>query len=87
MTSQHTAECRRAVLELLADVDPMGLVAMGAPRDEYRLEVPDLLRDAEPTPGRVQEVFRHWFTDIGEVSHHSAVRISDGIARIRRDLA
>lgn len=60
-------DLRAAVSEALKAADPIGLLALGAPEDEYDPEVGTILprlQDAA-SPERVQEIlheeFIHWF--------------------------
>ncbi len=59
-----------AVLEVLNDHDPEGLLAMGAPTDEYDAEAVELAvlipREPPPMEADVEEVWRRWF---GEHHH------------------
>lgn len=56
---------RERVKTAFDEVDPMGLLKMGAPSDEYDAEVDDVVRRLEggQAPGvqLVFEVFNHWF--------------------------
>ncbi|WP_040634018.1 hypothetical protein [Mobilicoccus pelagius] len=84
-----------AMMELFAQVDPWGLVEMGAPRDEYVSEVDDLLDHPGPSARDVLEVFNRWGTVVGEdpgpaeygahpgIREDDARRLAEGIARIR----
>jgi hypothetical protein len=46
------------VIKLFADLDPVGLIAIGAPQDEYAPEVDDLLERTQPvSKSQVQDVF------------------------------
>jgi hypothetical protein len=70
MADDHSmtyAEAVTAVRELVNRIDPMGLIAVGAPVDEYDNEVSDLVRlvmrrdriGAE----HVDAIWRRWFGD------------------------
>jgi hypothetical protein len=49
---------RYEVIKLFADLDPVGLIAIGAPQDEYAPEVDDLLERTQPvSKSQVQDVF------------------------------
>lgn len=61
-------------------VDPVHLIAIGAPDDEYDPEVRDLIRLTQPvSPADVADVFAAWFGP-GEVSDEDAAAIADGLA-------
>jgi len=60
--------------------DPVGLLSMGAPEDEYDPEVKDLVRWRKPvTAERVGAVFLQWFGESGAMPSDVAARIADGI--------
>jgi hypothetical protein len=62
-------------------VDPVHLIAIGAPDDEYDAEVHDLVRLAEPVSADdVAAVFAAWFHP-GIVSEADAAAIAAGLAR------
>jgi hypothetical protein len=61
--------------------DPMGLVEIGFPRDEYAAELPDLLRLAKPSAGDVSRVFRRWSDS--ELPDDCAGRIARRLSEIR----
>lgn len=67
------------------EVDPVGLIDMGAPDDEYDAEVEDLIMWRDPvTAERVAEVFIRWFgPENGAMTPTSAARIADGINAAR----
>ena len=67
--------------------DPIGLLAMGAPEDEYDPEVRDLLsRSTAVTQARVREVFLAWFgTDSGRLDGPTVERITAGLEALRRE--
>lgn len=70
-----------AARAVVNEVDPVGLIAMGSPDDEYDAEVEDLIKWREPvTPERVAEVFIRWFgRESGEMTPEDSARISRGI--------
>jgi len=74
-----------AVRAVVNREDPIGLIAMDAPEDEYDPEVEDLVKWRRPvTAARVAEVFLHWFgSGTGEISDDEAARIAAGINRAR----
>lgn len=74
-------------MEMLAEEDPMGLVEIGFPRDEYAPELPYLMRLSKPASNDVREVFLRIFdVDLPEdFARRIALRISE--IRIRHGLA
>lgn len=55
------------VIDKLADLDPWGLVASGAPRDEYTPEAPEitaLLLEGGLTRETLKDVFARWFGEL-----------------------
>lgn len=75
------------VRDLINTEDPIGLIAMGAPEDEYDPEIEDLIKWREPVSSEaVAEVFLRWFgSGVGDLSPDTARRIATGIneARLR----
>ena len=60
--------------------DPVGLLGMGAPEDEYDPEVRDLVKWREAvTADQVRAVFLRWFGESGVMPPDMAARIADGI--------
>jgi hypothetical protein len=73
-----------AARSVVNEVDPIGLIGMGAPADEYDPEIEDLIKWREPvTPERVAEVFLRWFGEDGQMTPDSAAQIADGINAAR----
>lgn len=74
-----------AARTVVNEVDPIGLINIGAPDDEYDPEVEDLIRWREPlTPERVAEVFIRWFgPESGKITPGAAARLSYGINAAR----
>ena len=74
-----------AARTVVNDVDPLGLIAAGAPDDEYDPEVQDLIASRAPvTAERVGEVFLRWFgAGTGDLSDDVASRIAAGIDAAR----
>ena len=76
-----------AAREVVNEVDPVGLIGMGCPEDEYDPEIEDLIKWREPvTADRVAQVFVRWFgPESGTMLASEAVRIAEGInaARLR----
>ena len=85
MASEHFLRAR----EVINREDPIGLLALGAPEDEYDPEVRDLM--SRPTPvtrARVREVFLMWFgEDTGRLPGPVVERIADQLDALRRDVA
>ncbi len=69
------------VTQLLAEHDPLGLIRMGAPRDEYSLEAKTIVarmgeaRSALELRDVFHEEFVRWFDagTAGSVEHYTAV--------------
>lgn len=70
-----------AARAVVNEVDPVGLIGMGCPDDEYDPEVEDLVASRRPvTPEGVAEVFIQWFgADSGRITSDDAARIAEGI--------
>lgn len=68
--------------------DPVGLLALDAPEDEYDPEVRDLVKWRGPvTSERVIDVFVHWFGKDYRPPDDVALRIATGINDARTRLA
>ena len=65
--------------------DPLGLLAMGAPEDEYDPEVQDFISRSTPvTQARVREVFIKWFGEAnGRLDGPVVERIMAGLEKAR----
>ena len=68
--------------------DPVGLLDMGAPEDEYDIEVKDLIKltrlnSAPLTAKQVSVIFLYWFGEPGEMPADMAERIADGVNQAR----
>ena len=74
---------RAEVMEMLAEEDPMGLVEIGFPRDEYAPELPYLMRLSKPAASDVREVFLRMFdVELPEdFARRIALRLSEMRAR------
>lgn len=79
------SEMRAAMLRLFARVDPWGLLAAGAPADEYAPEVDRLMDlDRAVTADDVRGVFFECAAPADlSVSEDDALELADGIAAIR----
>lgn len=66
--------------------DPLGLLAMGAPEDEYDDEVQDFLSRSTPvTQARVREVFIKWFgEESGRLDGPVVERLTTGLEAARK---
>lgn len=75
-----------AVRAVVNGEDPVGLIAMGAPDDEYDPEIEDLITWRGPvSPESVAEVFHRWFGEgAGDLSHAAAARIASRVNDARR---
>jgi hypothetical protein len=66
--------------------DPVGLLEMGAPDDEYEAEVRDLIRWRKAvTAEQVSAIFLRWFGQSSAMSADMAARIADDINRARAE--
>jgi hypothetical protein len=84
MLRKDYGEYRDAVRRMVNEVDPMALIAGGAPDDEYDPEMSELLKWRRVvTPEQVHRTFEEWF-DM-PISDDAATRIADGITRVRKD--
>jgi len=64
--------------------DPVGLLGMGAPEDEYDPEVRELVKWRKAvTAEQVSAVFLRWFGESGVMPPDMAARIADGINQAR----
>jgi hypothetical protein len=68
-------------MEILTEEDPMGLVELGAPRDEYAPEASDLITIKQPGASDVSRIFMKWFD--AEVPDEVAARVAERIAEAR----
>ena len=87
-TDGERAEALRAAVKAVVDAeDPEGLLAMGAPADEYSPEVPDLVRlvaEQRVTAAAVLAVWEHWFGPDSSVKQRPDVleRLTEGLTRL-----
>ncbi len=74
-----------AARAVVNEVDPIGLIRMDCPEDEYDAEVEDLIKWRQPvTAERVAEVFIQWFgRENGAMALDDAERIATGINAAR----
>ena len=85
----HDADMDRSAYFLAARIvvnreDPVGLLGMGAPEDEYDPEVRDLVKWREAvTADQVHAVFSRWFGESGVMPPDMAARIADGVNQAR----
>jgi hypothetical protein len=81
----HDAVMDRSAYFLAARIvvnreDPVGLLGMGAPEDEYDPEVKDLVKWHEGvTADQVRAIFLRWFGESGVMPPDMAARIADGV--------
>lgn len=69
---------RDAMIEILAQADPMGLVAGGAPRDEYASEADEILSlRGVPTLTEITGIFSVSFSEPGACTRETARWIAD----------
>ena len=79
----YKAELRQ-VRAIVNAVDPIGLIAMGAPEDEYDPEVADLVRlRGHVRADEVVQVFVRWFGEDGQMEREHAASIAAGINTVR----
>jgi hypothetical protein len=87
--SVHDAVMDRSAYFLAARIvvnreDPVGLLGMGAPEDEYDPEVKDLVKWHEAvTADQVRAIFLRWFSESGVMPPDMASRIADGVNQAR----
>lgn len=75
---------RNELIRILAEADPMGLVASGAPKDEYAPEADEILSLVPPIQvTEVTGVFSVSFNEPGACSRETARWILDEM--VRRD--
>jgi hypothetical protein len=73
-----------AVRAVVNREDPVGLLQLGAPEDEYDPEVADLIKWQKAlTAEQVSVVFLRWFGRPGAMPSDMAARIADGINQAR----
>jgi hypothetical protein len=73
-----------AVRTVVNREDPVGLLCLGAPEDEYDPEVADLIKWRKAvTAEQVSSVFLRWFGEPGTMPSDMAARIADGINQAR----
>lgn len=73
---------RDELIEILAEADPVGLVAAGAPRDEYAAEADAILAlRGTPQLTEVTGVFAVSFSEPGACSRETARWIVEEMAR------
>jgi hypothetical protein len=73
-----------AVRTVVNREDPVGLMHLGAPEDEYDPEVADLVKWRKAiTAEQVSAVFLRWFGEPGAMPSDMAARIAGGINQAR----
>lgn len=69
---------REQLIEILAEADPMGLVASGAPRDEYKAEADEILSlRGVPQLTEITSIFSVSFGEPGACTRETARWIVD----------
>lgn len=87
--SVHDVSMERSAYFLAARMvvnreDPVGLLGMDAPEDEYDPEVEDLIKWRQAvTAEQVSAVFLRWFGESGAMPSDMAARIANGINQAR----
>lgn len=72
---------RDELIRILADVDPVGLVRQGAPKDEYAAEADEILALETVTLTDITTIFAVSFTEPGACSREDAAWIVDEMRR------
>jgi hypothetical protein len=73
---------REELIEILAEADPVGLIASGAPRDEYAAEADAILElHGVPQLTEITGVFAVSFSEPGACPRETARWIVDEMAR------
>lgn len=73
---------REVVIEILAEADPVGLIAAGAPRDEYGSEADEILAlHGVPRLTEITGIFSVSFSNPGACSREVARWIVEEMAR------
>lgn len=73
---------RGELIKILAAADPVGLIAMGAPEDEYAGEADDILGlSGVPTLTEITGIFGVSFGDPGACQRETARWIAEEMAR------
>ncbi len=74
---------REQMIEILAEVDPVGLIEVGAPRDEYAAEADEILSlRGIPRLTEITSIFSVSFSNPGACSREDARLIVDEVARL-----
>lgn len=82
MLRRDYSDYREAMRNLFNEVDPVGLIEIGAPDDEYEREIHLLLKWRRPvTPAEVAETFERSFESA--ISPEDARTLAAGIDEIR----
>lgn len=77
---------RDQMIEILAEADPVGLIAVGAPRDEYAAEADAILSlRGVPTLTEITSIFSVFFNEPGACTRETARWIAEEMTR--RDAA
>lgn len=73
---------RAELIRILAEADPVGLIARGAPRDAYAAEADEILAlRGVPTLTEITGVFTVSFSEPGACSRETARWITEEMAR------
>jgi hypothetical protein len=82
--SMQRSEYFLAVRAVVNREDPVGLLVIGAPADEYDAEIRDLIKWRQAvTAEDVSAVFLRWFGASGAMPSDQSARIADGINQAR----
>jgi hypothetical protein len=75
-----------AVRAVVNREDPIGLLVIGAPADEYDPEVRDLIKWRQAVTAKdVSAVFLRWFGASGAMPSDKVARIAEGINQARAE--
>jgi hypothetical protein len=76
------------IREMINAEDPVGLLALGAPEDEYDPQVVDLIKWRQAvTADQVRSTFRKWFEESGDLSDDVAARLAVAITSAVADVS
>lgn len=68
---------RTELIRILAEADPAGLIAQGAPADEYAREADEIITIKDPGAAEIGEIFAASFSEPGICTRATAVWILD----------
>ena len=88
----RSAAAHASVRAVVNELDPIGLLAVGAPPDEYDLEIPDLvelvLSPNPVTEDLVDEVWQRWFGDATQLTGTELLAtMTEGLRKVQYGFA